>query len=466
MRGNRKRIQQDFVSAAAGVGENSIMTNSTRLIGLIMTASLWAGIASAQGLPSDLGDDLPPDLTLPLSGGASLAAPAMQSADSQSASPDGATQSLESTDGYYPGVGCEPYRPDLHGLWAELAPIESTGTWLRRGFWYAETDAVIYNRMWARKDKRFAAEDINVTDGPTPGVNLGFNPIFLNTNRILILNGSLPGEDATFRGTLGNFLFRDAHNRDHTVEFTFINGGNWEQERSMSSVAPNGLFVPYFIAGHNRTFNLSSQQTMDYSSTLGSFEMNYRVRSRLGHDQLIMDPNGCWHRAANAGFEREYLVGLRVLQLVDNLDWRARDVEVVGADGSYLIHTDNDLFGFQIGTGMTYQAPRWSLGATCKGGVFLNDALGHSQLDFTADDDNDANLRLRENQLSFVGEFKLLGRYHVLPNVSVRAGYEMMLITSAALAPPQANFIPETTYLNTTGNPFYHGASFGFEWFW
>ena len=26
----------------------------------------------------------------------------------------------------------------------------------------------------------------------------------------------------------------------------------------MSSVAPNGLFVPFFIAGHNRTFDQST----------------------------------------------------------------------------------------------------------------------------------------------------------------------------------------------------------------
>ena len=69
-----------------------------------------------------------------------------------------------------------------------------------------------------------------------------------------------------------------------------------------------------------------------------------------------------------------------------------------------------------------------------KGGVFVNSALGLTRLDFTADDTGDANLRLREQQLSFVGEFKLQGRYHILPNVSVRAAYEMMLITSAALA--------------------------------
>ena len=39
------------------------MTNSTKLIGLIMTAALWAGVAVGQGVPtSDWGDDMPPDL--------------------------------------------------------------------------------------------------------------------------------------------------------------------------------------------------------------------------------------------------------------------------------------------------------------------------------------------------------------------------------------------------------------------
>ena len=220
------------------------------------------------------------------------------------------------------------------------------------------------------------AEDINVINGPVNQQNLGFNPIFLNTNRILILNGALPGEDPSVRATLGNFLFRDAHNRDHTVEFTITGGADFDQQRTMSSVAPNGLFVPFFIAGHNRTFNGttagsgSTRQTIEYDSGLDSFEMNYHVRARLGHDQLVMDANGDWHRAANAGFEREYLVGLRFLELDEKLDWRAFDIGTVGDDGQYFIRTNNDLFGFQMGTGMTYQAPRWSIGASVKGGVY------------------------------------------------------------------------------------------------
>jgi hypothetical protein len=451
------------------------MTNSTRLIGLIMTAALWAGIAAAQGLPnSDFSSDLPPDLTLPSTNGTAppstnegtLPPPTTEGNGSESASTQTANQIAESMDGYLSGDGCEPYHPDARGLWMELAPIESTGTWLRRGFWYAEADAVIFNRLWQRDDQRLAAEDPQVTGGPVPLTSLGFNPIFLDTNRVLILSGALPGRDAAVRATLGNFLFRDAHNRDHTIEFTAIGGGEWEQDRVLTSSIPNRLFVPFFVAGHNRTFNASTRQTIDYGSNLDSFELNYHVRARLGHDRLIMDPNGCWHRAANAGFEREYIVGLRFLEMSERLDWRAEDIVNLGDDGSYLIHTDNDMFGFQLGTGMTYQAPRFSVGATAKGGVFLNDALGRSRLDFTADDNQDANLRLRENQLSFVGEFKLQARYHILPNASLRAGYEMLLLTSQALAPNQTTFITDYSFLNTTGNPFYHGASFGFEGYW
>jgi hypothetical protein len=449
------------------------MTNSTRLIGLIMTAALWTGVVTAQGLPpANSADDLPPDLTVPSPSAEALPAPAGQSSDAQAMSPSDAAASVDSTDGYYQSEGCDPYHPNVRGLWMELAPIESTGTWLRRGFWYAEADAVIYNRLWKRKDMRFAAEDQNVIQGPffnpNPGGpnSLGFNPLLLDTNRVLILNGALPGEDAAVRATLGNFLFRDDHNRDHTVEITAQGGGEWEQQRTMSSVDPNGLFVPFFIAGHNVTFNGSTTQAIDYDSNLAGVEVNYRVRGRLGHDQLVMDANGNWHRSADAGFEREYLVGLRFMELGERLDWTATDIVNAGDNGAYNIRTNNDMFGYQMGTGATYQAPRWSLGAFAKGGVFLNRATGESRLDFTADDVNDFNLEMVENQLSFIGEFKLQAKYHLLPNVSLRASYEMMLITSAALAPNQATFTSNTTYLNTTANPFYHGAAFGFDFYW
>ncbi len=49
-----------------------------------------------------------------------------------------------------------------------------------------------------------------------------------------------------------------------------------------------------------------------------------------------------------------------------------------------------------MGAGMTYEASRWSLGADSKMGFYVNDAVGRTTLDFTADDDNDADLRAGE----------------------------------------------------------------------
>jgi hypothetical protein len=288
----------------------------------------------------------------------------------------------------------------------------------------------------------------------------------LNTNRQLLVSGAQPGQDASVRATLGNFLFRDSRNRDHSAEFTVLGSGEWEQDRVMSSEAPFGLFVPFFIDGGNRSFDQSSSQSIVYKSAYRSFELNYRVKTRLERDQLIMDANGYWHRAANSGFGREYLAGLRYLELDDSFNWQAVDIAQVGNGGSYIINTQNNLFGLQLGGGMSYEGARWSVGAYPKGGVFLNSAAGHSQLNFTADPTAGADLQLRESPLSFVGEFKILGRYHLTPSISLRAAYEMMYITEVALAPSQATFLTNTSFLSTTGDPFYHGASFGFEGYW
>lgn len=439
------------------------MTNSTRLIGLIMTAALWGGVAMGQlpAIPTP-GDEMPPDMQLPTPmTNAAPQAPAAQPAASGGGY--NAAGSYGVADGADVNGSC-PYS-DAGGYWNEIAPIESTGTWLRRGFWYAETDAVIFTRSWDRNDLRLAAADTNVNNPPVNQTSLGFNPIFLDTNRIMILNGSLPGEDATVRATLGNFLFRDSRNRDHAVEFTAMGGGVWEQDRQMSSAAANGLFVPFVVDGGNRSFDGSTRQTLLYRSNLDSFEMNYHVRQRLDEDQLVMDSNGNWHRAASSAFLRDYLVGLRFLQAKEKFDWQAEDITATGDDGRYNISTANNMFGFQTGGGLTWQTGRWSVGGRVKGGLFVNDASGNTDLSFTSDA-SDFALHLRENQLSFVGEFALQSRFQVTPNVSLRAGYDMLFITSEALAPHQATFLTDTSFLDTTGQTYYRGASFGVEFYW
>lgn len=442
------------------------MSISTKALGLIMTLVLWSGIAAGQGpaLPTP-GDELPPDMTLPTpqSQGTTTATPLGDlDGNSEYSSAESFSNAQE---GSYDVTG-DGSCPDGGGFWNQVAPIESTGTWLQRGLWYAEADAVIYTRIWDNADTRFAAQDSNVNLAPVNNTSLGFNPVFLRTNRILIVEGDQPGEDAAVRFTLGHFMFRDSRNRDHLLEFTTFGSGDWQQQRVMSSDQPFGLFVPWRIDGGNTSFDNSSRQSIEYDSYFKSFETNYRVRQRLGHDRLVMDANGSWHRSASSGFEREYLVGLRYVQMGEKFDWRAEDIAVTGDDGRYLIRTTNDLFGFQLGTGITYQAPRWSIGAIPKGGVYINNANGTTNLNYTANDTNDSILDLNNDELSFIGEFKVQARFHITPNTSLRAAYELMYMTSVALAPSQATFIPEFSFLNTTGDPLYHGTSFGFEAYW
>jgi hypothetical protein len=443
---------------------------SRTVILLIMTAVIGVGGARGQELPPpDASDAMgPSDLGLPSDEEIGPMAPEEMPLGNTEQSGEGSVltgnrpMTIDELD------GCDNYTAGPADMWDEYsAPIESTGTWLRRGFWYVQTEAVVWNRFWNRDSKFLAAQDVNVLDPnffPRPPT-LNAQPVF-NTNRLLMLDGSQPGEDASVRGTLGNFLFRDSKNRDHLAEFTVMGGGDWHQHRELGSENPFGLFVPFYISGNNRTWNASTRQTADYSSTFRSFEGNYRVRSRMRKDQMVMDANGQWHRAANAGFTKEYLAGLRFMEMRDIFNWTAEDIQVVGDDGSYFIRTDNDLFGLQLGAGITYETARWSLGADTKMGFYVNDATGRSTLNFTADDDNDADLRATNDSISWLVEVHVTGRFHLTPNTSLRASYELMYLTEQAMAPYQANFITDLSYLNTAGDPLYHGMSFGFEGFW
>jgi hypothetical protein len=436
-----------------------IVTTAARIIGVVSIAVALAACATAQDLSLPVAGDTmtPAELSLPgiEDEGQSLVVPPL--GDGTLALP--APIAIDAAHGIDHHAAVHPE------LWDHFpAPVESSGTWLRRGFWYAEADAVVWNRHWNRDNMWMAAGD--------PDVN---SPLFffqfqglINTNRLLILEGAHPGEDTSVRVTLGHFLFRDQRNRDHTVEFTAFAGGDWEQNRVITSLNPFGLFVPFTIDGGNRSFDGSSRQSVDYSSHYNSFELNYRLKQRMTRDQLVMDPDGNWHRAASPGWNFDYLAGLRMIEMRDILNWFAQDIFILGSDGAYFIRTDNDMFGLQLGVGCTFESSRWSAGMLAKGGVYVNDALARTTLNFTDEDDvdDDFDLRLTEDELSMVMEVRVGAKWHLTPNFSLRGAYELMYLTSMALAPNQANFIPDYATLNTSQDPFYHGASFGFEAYW
>jgi hypothetical protein len=409
---------------------------------LLLTAAalLCVGVATAQELPRfDSGElDLPPDdFTLMPSEPASPMESPGTTEESMVVGPvESAVDSLE---------GCDPSSASAYDLWdMEPVPIESTGTWLRRGLWYAEAEAVVMMRLWSRQDVLLASAN-------------GFPPPFSDPNIFIMLRQAHPGQDASVRTTLGRYLFRDIDNRDHTTELTIFVGGDWVQ--NLEAGSPNvGLQVPFLVDGNNTSFDDSLRQTAIYSSRFNSFEWNYRVQRRLTRDQMVMDPNGQWTRQASSGFTKEFLVGLRFLELTEILDWKAEDVQVNGNDGSYLIQSDNDLVGMQLGSGFTFETSRWSIGLSGKGGAYVNDASSTQQLDFTLNNAADYQRDASEDQLSFIGD--------LTPNFSLRSGLHVLYITSVAQAPNQANFIADFKNVVTSGDPFYFGVSAGFEGYW
>jgi hypothetical protein len=106
------------------------------------------------------------------------------------------------------------------------------------------------------------------------------------------------------------------------------------------------------------------------------------------------------------------------------------------------------------------------VGFTGKAGVFLNDVESETAFARTDMEANDFTTESRDTVFSFIGQSGIMFKWHMRPNLSLRAGWEMMYVTSTALAPHQVNFRPDDNKVVYSGDPFYHGAAFGFEGYW
>ena len=380
-----------------------------------------------------------------------------------------------------------PYAADHgHVFLCDNALMESTGTWLRRGFWYAETDAVIYNRKWSRIPVTLGAQltGLNIGTGPFQQQLRQFNRLAINPYR--------PGAEAAPRLTLGHFLFRDGKNRDHVAEFTAFGGGQWTQRGSLDA-NPNtdlvgtvfeqiSLDVPTPTDGGNLSFDTAQNMNFRYDGRINSFELNYLVKDRMGHDRLELEPSGHWVRRAGTGLSRHFLAGIRFVDITDDLVWNASGIDPDGDDttqenveddnGFVLINTDNDLFGTQVGFGCSYETARWSAGIKAKGGMFVNIVdldttfFRTQNIDETQTLDNNS---LETDELSFVGEAALIGKWHLRPNFSLRASMEILFVSSNAFAPsqlPQALYPEGPPVIDTGGESTFLGGAIGFEGYW
>lgn len=347
------------------------------------------------------------------------------------------------------------------------APVFSTGSWFWNGSWYMSADYVVLKKD--APNMRLVAFDANTAIRQTAG---GF-----------IVDDQISTENETFefesgaRVTFGKFLGRDAVRRDHMVDFGFFGGFDWLAKAALNGEGSifSGLtvsdlrnFSPTQAPTVTGFFN-NDRQTYRYSSDLDSYEVNYRIQTRPGRDQMAIHPSGVWTRHASSGQIRGFSAGLRGMSI--NEGFLVEAFTDTDRTGMYRIRTGNDLFGPQVGFELMDPHDSWHWGFRSTLGTLVNFADRRSQIETLTEVieggvpreviEERAQLS-QEEHLSFLGQIGLYSAVQLRPNLSVRVAYDFIYVTGLGIAPNNARLGDEFPGFHTTGDALYHGASFGF----
>jgi hypothetical protein len=345
-------------------------------------------------------------------------------------------------------------QPDPNMNWSPdgPAPIASSGSCLYRGRFYVQADAVYMNRT-----------------GPVP---LGLATDLGSPTQQQLRTAPSLGFAPMARITFGALLGRDAKNRDHSIDFTYLGPGNWHQSQGITSLAAFGLFSlldPAQAVGFSHTH----VDTFRYESNFNSYELNYRVRRRLGRDRMELAYDGSWVRKCTPVITPSFFFGIRNIVINEHFNFSTAGPNPAILSGNYDVQTHNNLLGLQVGGDLMYQYCNWRIGARAKAGPYINTAGASSRVvivdQVTPGVANpiDRDESARNRPLAFFGEFSLLGAYQIRSNMAFRASFDLMFASSLALGPSQLVYqIPVPPRVDTSGFLTYSGGSLGFEYVW
>lgn len=336
----------------------------------------------------------------------------------------------------------EPFHesPDPHAP----APAVSSGDWLRNGHWYAEQSVVYVSRTAnIKNDVRLAIEfpallgDENTLD---IGLDLGYEP--------------------GLRSTLGRYLGRDARNRNHSVEFTFLGLAHWQFGQSITAETAGTLTQVIDPLAVVPVFDDSDFQGFTQSSDFNSYEVNYRIERRLGRDRMVYTRDSCWVREATPALLCSAFAGIRVAIVNERINWTASNVL---GNGSYVVVTHNNMVGPQVGADLFYERAYWRAGMRTQMGGLVNWASQSTTVRILTDSRDEF---VKDHTLAFVGGFSFIGEYRFRPSFGLRVSYDLLWATDLALAQNQINFFPSTPpEISASHSLFFQGVSLGLEWF-
>jgi hypothetical protein len=210
------------------------------------------------------------------------------------------------------------------------------------------------------------------------------------------------------------------------------------------------VIAPVNLAGAGQFPNLAGwngvdEMHADYTSELHNVEINYqRVYGRLS-----------------------LLAGFRYVRLTDDLGIRA--ITFGSGSDDYRVHSENNLFGAQLGGRYRacYNTFFWEF--TGKAGVFGNDA---NQSQFLTADGSSTVLRNftgAAGSAAFVGDMNISAGFQLTDIWAFRCGYNMIWIDQVALAADNLDFNLSPTAgsgIDKRGDVFLHGINIGLEGRW
>jgi hypothetical protein len=333
-------------------------------------------------------------------------------------------------------------------------PFEaSSGRWFWNGGWYVGGESLWMDR--SRNNRTIVAADVATRDVTYTTFAQPFDVA--------------PGA----RATIGKSLGRDYLDRDRFFEFVYYGGMAYEDADGWNSVGANSLFTPLDFRAPG--FNAAGAYATNISSDFNSWEWNYKLRRRLGRDQLVMSPGGNWTRHAERGWLPALIVGVRTANVNEDFSLTSTrpGVSTDQFGGRYLINTSNWLLGLNLGGELISQNEfyYWGLrGRAAPALSFANasqSAVGVNTTTTAPQGVTNFASEAGRTGAGFLGDLTLFAGWQITPNFSLQAGYDFLWVAGMATATRQFNLDQrDSNAIDVGGQTFYNGVSFGFYGSW
>jgi hypothetical protein len=265
------------------------------------------------------------------------------------------------------------------------------------------------------------AGDVVVLSRPSPV----HQPILFDGNFNPILDAAQLGSTAAAGGRF-NVTFFNPNGWDFIIDGLFMD--EFDTQRKVDASGGVNLIFYQGIA-------VAPVNTVSYRSDLDTGEFN--LRRRLSPQFALLG-------------------GIRILQLAENLDF------FEGASGGgYYSQAGNRLFGAQLGAELVLPARGYGrFFASGKYGIYDNRFQVNAQ---ALSGGSPISVRVHDNMASGVGDFSAGFEIQTLPRMTLRFGYQCLLLTDVALSVDQLNQFDIFSNMGAVhkGSPVYHGGFVG-----